>query len=261
MLIKLKRNRTHVEDRNLALCMTTSAGLLNAMALGAFGFFPAHMSGNVSQISTDLSEMDTWHLKIFLAMITAFVTGSILARVSVITGIRNGLRTIFSCILLLEGGVLALTALFEMYFFSPDNNSKIVLLLAFLMGIHNSVSTQLSNGRIRATHITGTLTDAGVSISSVFAALLRRDPSKDIRAFKQQLNTHLITIFSFLCGGISGLLFFRALGFSALLGPGLILIVVAATSVIFTRYKVRKRTRVDNRIMLKRQPVSKRSVM
>ncbi|MBS0881312.1 DUF1275 domain-containing protein [Pantoea sp. JGM49] len=241
MLIKLKRTRTHVEDRNLALCLATSAGLLNAMALAAFGFFPSHMSGNIAQISSDLNEMDIRNLKVFIAMIGAFVTGAVVARISVVLGVINGLRTIFSCILLVEGVLLILTSLFEIYYFSSNNNAEILLLLAFLMGVHNSTSTQLSNGRVRSTHITGTLTDAGISIGSVFVALLRRDPSKNIRAFKQQLNTHLVTIFSFLTGGIVGLLIFNALGFGSLIGPGLILVVIATLSIICTLYKVKRR--------------------
>lgn len=40
MLIKRKGGRTHTEDRHLALLLATTAGILNAMALGAFGFFP-----------------------------------------------------------------------------------------------------------------------------------------------------------------------------------------------------------------------------
>ncbi|MDF7647508.1 DUF1275 domain-containing protein [Pantoea sp. Acro-805] len=241
MLIKLKRTRTHVEDRNLALCLATSAGLLNAMALAAFGFFPSHMSGNISQISSDLNEMDVRNLKIFIAMIGAFVTCAVVARISVVLGVINGLRTVFSCILLAEGLMLILTSLFEIYYFSANNNVEILLLLAFLMGVHNSTSTQLSNGRVRSTHITGTLTDAGISIGSVFVALLRRDPSKNIRVFKQQLNTHLVTIFSFLTGGIVGLLIFNALGFGSLMGPGLILVVIASLSIVFTLFKVKNR--------------------
>ncbi|HGG8829079.1 TPA: DUF1275 family protein, partial [Enterobacter kobei] len=53
MLIKLKKERTHQEDRRLALWLATSAGLLNAIALGAFGFFPSHMTGNTSQLSSE----------------------------------------------------------------------------------------------------------------------------------------------------------------------------------------------------------------
>ncbi|CCF11743.1 hypothetical protein PANA5342_pPANA10010 (plasmid) [Pantoea ananatis LMG 5342] len=39
MLIKKKKIRSHTEDRYLALALATTAGILNAMALGAFGFF------------------------------------------------------------------------------------------------------------------------------------------------------------------------------------------------------------------------------
>ncbi|WP_343463327.1 YoaK family protein [Pantoea sp.] len=241
MLIKLKRTRTHHEDRNLALCLATSAGLLNAVALAAFGFFPSHMSGNVSQISPDLNQMDIYNLKIFVTLIAAFVTGAVVARIAVVMGIIKGIRTIFSCILLAEGVLLILTSLFELYYFSMQNNVEVLLLLAFLMGVHNATSTQLSNGRVRSTHITGTLTDAGISLGSVFMAMLRRDPSKNIRAFRQQFTTHLVTIFSFLTGGIAGWLFYNALGFGSLMGPGIVLVLIASLSILFTLYKVKTR--------------------
>jgi uncharacterized membrane protein YoaK (UPF0700 family) len=58
VLIKLKRDRSHTEDRKLALWLATTAGLLNAIALGAFGFFPSHMTGNTSQLSSEVSTTD-----------------------------------------------------------------------------------------------------------------------------------------------------------------------------------------------------------
>lgn len=58
LLIRLKKERTHKEDRRLALWLATSAGLLNAIALGAFGFFPSHMTGNTSQLSSEVSSTD-----------------------------------------------------------------------------------------------------------------------------------------------------------------------------------------------------------
>lgn len=241
MLVKLKRARTHVEDRHLALCLATSAGLLNAMALSAFGLFPSHMTGNASQLSSDLNSMDSGHCLLFLSLLSAFVIGAVAARITIIMGIRNGLRTIFSCILVTEGVALILTSCYETLFYSPDNNNEVVMLLAFLMGVHNSTSTQLSNGRVRSTHITGTLTDAGIAIGSVVAALLRNDPSKNVIALRQQLNTHIITILSFLCGGILGLFFFRLFGFTSLSGPGIMLIVAAVSSIAYTVYKVKSR--------------------
>ncbi len=84
MLIKLKKERTHQEDRRLALWLATSAGLLNAIALGAFGFFPSHMTGNTSQLSSEVSSTDLNDIIFFGSIILAFVTGAILARIIVI---------------------------------------------------------------------------------------------------------------------------------------------------------------------------------
>ena len=85
-----------------------------------------------------------------------------------------------------------------MYFHALTSNRTIIIFLCGLMGIHNSTSTQLSSGRVRSTHITGTLTDAGISLASVVVAMLRRDYSKDTAAQKSQLKTHLTTLFSLL---------------------------------------------------------------
>ncbi|EGQ5280394.1 TPA: YoaK family protein [Enterobacter hormaechei] len=240
MLIKLKKERTHQEDRRLALWLATSAGLLNAIALGAFGFFPSHMTGNTSQLSSEVSSTDLSDILFFGAIILSFVTGAIVARIIVIWGIIHNVRLVFSQVLLVEGLLLVGVSLYEMYFHSSATNQEIIIFLCGLMGIHNSTSTQLSGGRVRSTHITGTLTDAGISLASVMVAMLRRDYSKDTAAQKSQLTTHLTTLFSFITGGIAGLILFRAFGFHAMLALGLILVLVAAFSIVRISWRVRK---------------------
>ena len=93
---------------------------------------------------------------------------------------------------------------------------------------------------MRSTHITGTLTDACISLASVLVAMLRRDYSKDTAAQKSQLKTHLTTIFSFMSGGIAGLLLFRWIGFNAMLALGLMLAIVAIFSIISISVRVRR---------------------
>ena len=97
-----------------------------------------------------------------------------------------------------------------------------------------------TSGRVRATDITGTLTDAGISLASVLVAMLRRDYSKDTAAQKSQLKTHLTALFSFITGGIAGLLLFRWIGFNAMLALGLMLAVVAIVSIITLSPLVRR---------------------
>lgn len=240
MLIKLKKERTHQEDRRLALWLATSAGLLNAIALGAFGFFPSHMTGNTSQFSSEVSSTDLNDIIFFATIILSFVTGAIIARIIVLWGIMHNVRLIFCQVLFIEGLLLAGVSLYEMFFHTFTTNREIIVFLCGLMGIHNSTSTQLSGGRVRSTHITGTLTDAGISLASVVVAMLRRDYSKDTAAQRSQLKTHLTTLFSFITGGIAGLILFRWFGFHAMLALGLTLVFVATFSIINTSLRVRK---------------------
>lgn len=240
MMIKRKRARSHTEDRCLALVLATSAGLLNAMALGAFGFFPSHMSGNTSQLSAEVSSFNVKDLILLISVIGAFVLGCITCRLIVIAGIKHNIRTIFSMVLLIEGALLIAIASFEMLFYSPFNNREVIVLLGFLMGIHNANSTQLSNGRVRSTHITGTLTDAGIALGSVIATLARRDVSKQVTTQRKQFLTHLITIVSFLTGGIAGLLLFKLFGFSAMMAVGAGLMLVALGSILITLWLTRR---------------------
>lgn len=234
MLIKKKKIRSHREDRYLALVLATTAGILNAMALGAFGFFPSHMSGNASQLSTEVTSLDLSDLTLLAALLAAFVLGCTLSRVLAIVGEKRQLRTIYCLVLLAEGVVLTLAALYESLFYSPGNNREFLTLLALLMGVHNATSTQLSGGRVRSTHITGTLTDAGIAFGSVLFSLFSRTIAAERRFYIKQLFTHLTTVFSFLGGCIAGLLLFKTFGFPAMTGLGVFLILVALSAVAVT---------------------------
>lgn len=232
MLIKKKKARSHTEDRCLALVLATAAGILNAMALGAFGFLPSHMSGNASQMSTEVASSDTYGFMFLAALIMAFVIGGMLARVAVIVGQK--LRTIFCLILLAEGVTLAAVSAFELLFYSTRFNEEVLIALGFLMGVHNATSTQLSNGRVRSTHVTGTLTDTGIALGSFLASMVSPRAVPDRRFFRKQLYTHLTTIFSFLTGCIIGLVLFDSFGFKAMLGLGAVLIVVPLSAIVVT---------------------------
>ncbi|ATZ11844.1 YoaK family protein [Erwinia amylovora] len=234
MMIKRKRERTHAEDRYLALVLATSAGLLNAMALGAFGIFPSHMSGNAAQLSSEVSNVDIRDLKFLLAILTAFVIGCVTSRLIVMYGVKHHLRTIFSIVLLTEGVMLMLLSAFETFFYAAGNNREAIVCLGFLMGIHNATSTQLSNGRVRSTHVTGTLTDAGIALGSVLTAWFQRDRSQPMTAACQQFVTHLVTIVSFLSGGMAGLLLFEQFSFSSMIAVGMFLVLIAISSIVIT---------------------------
>ena len=241
MLIKKKKIRSHTEDRYLALALATSAGILNAMAFGAFGFFPSHMTGNASQISTEVSSSDLHDLLLLAVLILAFIVGSMTSRLVVAAGLKRNIRTIFCLILLVEGIALALTSAFEKSYYSTKNNGEILVMLGFLMGIHNATSTQLSNGRIRSTHVTGTLTDAGIALGSFLRASLSPSETADKSTYRKVLYTHLTTIFSFLSGCIAGFLLYKAFAFNAMIGLGIMLATIALCGIVVTLHTAGRR--------------------
>ncbi len=216
----------------MALVLATAAGILNAMALGAFGFLPSHMSGNASQMSTEVASSNAHGFLFLAALLLAFVIGSTLARVAVVVGQK--LRTIFCLILMAEGMALTAVSVFELLFYSTRFNAEVLVALGFLMGVHNSTSTQLSNGRVRSTHVTGTLTDAGIALGSFLSSLVSRAEATDRRSCRKQLYTHLTTILSFLTGCIVGLVLFDVFGFKAMLALGGVLIVVPLSAIVIT---------------------------
>lgn len=234
MLIKRKRTRSHNEDRCLALLLTGSAGTLNALALAAFGFFPSHMSGNTSRISTKISGFDLDDFILLCSILLAFICGAFIASLMVTAGIKHRLRTVYCLVLLVEGIALTLMSLIELFFHSYDDFPGAIIFLSLLMGMHNANATQLSNGRVRATHITGTVTDAGIALGSVIATLLNRDATTDHRVQRKVFCTHLTTLFSFIGGGIAGLLLYQRFGFSTMLGIGLFLALTASATILVT---------------------------
>jgi len=210
------------------------------MTLGACGFFPSHMSAP-PQLSSEVSTTDIRNIIFFATIIIAFVSGSVVSRLLVIWGQIKNVCTVFCQVLMLEGLALIGISLYEIYSHLPTSNREIIMLLCFLMSVHNSTSSQLSNGRVRSTHITGTLTDAGIAFASVLAAMLRRDFSRDSEGQKSQLLTHMITISSFLTSGIAGLVLFQWLAFKAITGVGVMLICVALGSIISIKRRIKPR--------------------
>ena len=246
MLVRKKRMRSHSEDRYLALAMATTAGTLNTMALCAFGIFPSHMSGNTSQISAEVFSSNFCKFTLLVGLIAAFLGGCTTARLITLLGESLKIRTIFCIILVLEGITLATASLFESLFYSPAHNNELLTIMAFLMGLHNTTSTQLSNGRVRSTHITGTLTDVGIALGSyIWSFIIQTAPCNRYYAFKQ-LFTHLTTIVCFLSGCVTGILFFKGYAFKAMLSVAIILIIFSTSIIIMTLNNTRKPKKRSN---------------
>ncbi|WP_312854423.1 YoaK family protein [Paludibacterium denitrificans] len=90
-----------------------------------------------------------------------------------------------------------------------------VMLLCFIMGMHNTVVTKLSGGLLRTTHMTGTATDIGIELAK--ASYYNRSHShkvRDIRVNRRKLRILSLILVSFFLGGVVGALGFKHLGYS-----------------------------------------------
>lgn len=200
----------------LASCFASSAGYLNVVTLTAFGFFPSNMTGNFSQISSEVSKFHFQDVKLFLQVIGAFFLGTLITGLAVSFADRQKIRT--SCIftLMVEGGLLIFLAKYQSSLIALFSPHVLVISLGFILGMHNTISTWLSKGQVRATHMTGTLTDAGISLGQWLASSKNKENTLKI------FNINIVALVSFTLGGVIGFFGWEEAGFNCILIIGII---------------------------------------
>ena len=96
----------------------------------------------------------------------------------------------------------------------PINEAKVVAcVLLFAMGIQNSIVTQISNSRVRTTHLTGLFTDLGIELSQLFFYRLPNER----KVLSKSISLRLIIILFFFLGCVLGGFLFRLLLFKTFL--------------------------------------------
>lgn len=240
MLIEKKSGRSRSEDLSLAIILAGSAGILNALALGAFGLFPSNMTGNATQLTTELFQWDKLQMLVLILILICFFSGAFTARVFISLAHKLRIRTIYAHIILIEGTALILPVLISDWISLSWDKTWFLSLLSYLMGVHNSTSTQLSKGRVRTTHITGTLTDIGIALASLLLQPILQQSLEQMKAARYLLSLHFTAIFSFLTGGALGIMAFELFSMKAFAFAGSILILAAAYCIICTLRKRRR---------------------
>lgn len=231
MLTERMNGRHPHEDRRLAIALAGSAGALNALALGVFGFFPSNMTGNATALSKQLFEFDKSQIALLILVIICFVAGSLTSRTVALIGKSFDFRKVYACILLAEG--ILLTAPVIINHMMPFSPSELLMVsgLSYLLGLHNSTSTQISQGKVRSTHITGTLTDMGIALANILLRPLSQSSDEEIARHRKTIGIHTTAIISFFGGGLIGILSFRLFSMDAFSVPGLFIIAIASVGI------------------------------
>ena len=175
-------------------------------------------------------------------MAGAFTTGMLLSY-----GRRHRYRSRYAFSMTLEAGLICLFGLFgdalsRESFFAPAT----AVLLSFVMGMHNAVSSTLSKTEVRTTHMTGNTTDLGLGLSHLlYANRARTRKMSPVVADRRRLGLHGILVLSFFIGALVGALAFARYGYACALPLAAVLVLLSLPPLALdleTRLRLRKKS-------------------
>lgn len=228
MLIHQGSDRNEQIDKRLAALLAGIAGALNGATYYAVGFFAANMTGNISSVSDHLAT-GAWAKALFyLSIVTSFILGAMISALLINAGRRRNFRGIYAACILLEGILVGLVGCGDLWFFGAYRSALLVLSLALLMGLQNGTVGQISDSKVRTTHVSGLATDLGVELGRALDILRQREPASGKGQNRSKLHLYIWSIAAFLFGGLIGTLCYKWTGGWVIVGSSLCLIAIAA---------------------------------
>lgn len=216
LLVREGALRSESLNRQLAWAMAFVAGAVNAGGFLAVSHYTSHMTGVVSSMADELAGGDLVTALAALAMMLSFLGGALVCTLLISFGQRRRMRSryaltlAFEALLLLVFGFMGNRLQAEIRFTLPST----VMLLCFIMGMHNTVTSIISGSTVRTTHLTGTITDIGIELGRLsYVNVHQRHGRARILADRKRLVLLLLILASFLGGGVVGALGFRHVGF------------------------------------------------
>lgn len=221
MLIKVGGDRTSNIDLVLAGLLSSIAGALNSVGFLIAGSFTANMTGNISAFADELANGAVLISLSFLGLVAAFVCGASSAALFIQAGEERNLRSVYALaitaeavVLLLMGSVLVLSVI-------HSHETFLVIVLSFVMGLQNAVTTMISRARVRTTHVSGMATDIGIELAAMVG------DAKSRQVAMPKLKLHSLTLASFAIGGVCGALLFQLVGSWLFVIAALVLLLIA----------------------------------
>lgn len=247
LLMRQGQERSKHLNRQLAWTLAFVAGALNAGGFLAVHAYTSHVTGAVSRLADDLALGNTELALGALGILLSFALGAFFAGLLINLGKRRRFRSHYALSLAIEGGLLLLFGL-SGYQLGQHRGLFLpltVALLSFIMGMHNTVVTTISNAEVRTTHMTGIVTDLGVELSRlVYVNRSRRKGVDRVRANRDRLKLHGLILVSFFVGGLAGAITFKHIGFKMTVVFAVVLFVLALRPIL---YDLRVRARLLRR--------------
>lgn len=207
--------------RRWVFSLTFSAGVSNAVAFLLYGQFVTHYTGRLTYLGIDWVDDNWTKWSMHLALIFIYMIGSMLAGL-IFSEENFQLKRRYGSVNL----VIALGLVLLIWLSASD--SLIVFYLSFMAGLQNGMFVFYRGMVIRTTHITGTLTDLGLSLGRYFKR------KQYVYLVKSKVLLGLLVFY--LCGSLMvGLIYFWT-DFHLLY-----LIILTHLSVAGTYYRIRRR--------------------
>lgn len=220
-------NRSATTNLRLGCTLCGIAGATNAGGFLAVGKYTSHMTGILSSVADDLVLGQLPLALASMALVAAFVGGSMTTAWMVNWSLRRQMRSAFARPLVVEALLLLVFGIFgtAINHFSALVVPITVLLLCFIMGLQNAVITKVSHAEIRTTHITGLLTDLGIELGKLFYLSGSTFPKKVV-ANRGKLRIHAKLVSSFFGGALVGAFGFKHFGYIATVPLALLLLLL-----------------------------------
>ncbi|WP_434777518.1 YoaK family protein [Neisseria sp. Ec49-e6-T10] len=240
--------------RNLGYIMAFIAGAINAGGFFAVNRYTSHISGVISSMADGLILADIKLVLIAFSMLFCFIAGAIHATWLILWARRRrfrggyGLSMWVEATYLLIFGLLGASLSGYKHIFTPPT----LMLLCFIMGMHNTVVTKLSGGLLRSTHMTGIATDIGIELAKLMPVKkFNSDKIHITEVNRRRLTLFLGILFSFFIGGIIGALGFRHLGYQFTLPLSFLLFIFGCRPIYYdiklrVRFWLKKRKKNKN---------------
>jgi uncharacterized membrane protein YoaK (UPF0700 family) len=222
--------RTESANRHLARFLAFIAGAANAGGLLAVGQYTSHMSGIVSAMADNLALGSVEAVLSGISAVSSFLAGAFVTTLLVRWARARGLDSEYALPLIVEAALLVAFGLTGRVFVVGHFFLDTVMLLCFTMGLQNAIITKISDAVIRTTHLTGMVTDMGISLGRI--ATMWRKSDAELGPDFAKLRLHASLIGLFFAGGVTGALGFRRVGFLFTLPLAAVLLLLAVMPII-----------------------------
>ncbi len=230
------KDRTHQANQQLGVVLAFVAGGINAGGFLAVHQYTSHMTGFMSAVSDNLILGNALLVIAGLGSMISFVSGAAATSIIVNWARHKNLHSTYAVVLIVEATLLLLFGLLgaNLDAYLDITVPLTVILLCFIMGLQNAVMTKMSDASIRATHLTGVVTDLGIELGKMLYWNHRHTRNSEgyVRARHEKVIFYSALLTMFFIGGILGAVGFKYIGYSTVLPLALFLFVIAVMPLI-----------------------------